>query len=525
MNYGYSFEDINSGGLGAIIYSVLLARKYTLDYSYNFYLTKEGYNIPRLNGSIDDNPDLENKNWHSYFDSFLIKSKDECNSFWPTLIENTHIKKDNIETYRSILQNDVFILKDDIKNIIDDEVKKTPFNKDTDIVLHIRKTDKINDEVLFELTDDMYINDTEYIINKFFKDKKIRIYICTDYKPICETIKEYFSKKNIDVVWDDKESDEALQFIRWSGKMNKTIAQSETINAFKNLYIMKNGLYLIGGRMSYFYRIAELLRNDKCFNIQDNYKFGKADYSNEDYLVRVSKNNQIRDFINTNIDYKHYNKEYLKNNRVVIKKFINYNIAKAAHNMFEKYDKKWWTYAIMPNINIWKPLYISVDDPSLNYYLSYCEKHLENKSFTYRFRRQIGTHYDTCKCITCLLNNTLTSQPFIEVLENISGLKALVCNEINISYYSKDDFISIHADHKKGDFAITLSLTDDWSATYGGLLHFCDNSYNIIETLIPSLGTLCIFKIIDDKSHHFVSKVNVNKNRYVISGWYSSLYN
>ena len=143
----------------------------------------------------------------------------------------------------------------------------------------------------------------------------------------------------------------------------------------------------------------------------------------------------------------------------------------------------------MPNENTWKPLYLNINDPSLKNHFNNCEKCLDNKLFSYRFKRIIGKHYNTCNCITCYLNNTLSSQPFIETLEKISGLKALVTNEINISYYSKDDFINIHADQNKGDFAITLS-----------------------------------FKIIDDKSKHFVSKVNVDKNRYVISAWYYSLY-
>lgn len=524
MNYGYSFSDINSGGLGAIIHSVLLAKKYCLDYSYNFFLIKEGYNIPRLNGSINDDNTKEDKNWHSYFESFSVIDKKDCNKSWPDIYENTEFKTGNISLYRYILQNHVFILKNNIIEDIENRVKKTPFNKNTDIVLHIRKTDKIKDEVFFELNDEIYINDTEYIINKYFRNKKIRIYICTDYKPICLKIKNYFNKKNIEVIWDETESDECLQFIRYSGKMNKTVAQEETMNAFKNLYIMKDGLFLIGGRMSYFYRIAELLRNDKCFNFQDNDMFGNAEYSDDQYLVRPYKKKQITNFINTNIDYESYNKIYLETNRVIIKNFINYDIAKSINKDFENYNKNWWTYAIMPNENTWKPLYLNVNDSSLNFHFNNCNKFLENKLFTYRFKRIIGKHYDTCYCVTCLLNDTLSSQPFIEVLEKISGLKALVSNEINISYYSKDDFISIHADQNKGDFAITLSFTDDWHATYGGLLNFCDFSFNITQTLIPSLGTLCMFKIIDNESHHFVSKVNVNKNRYVVSAWYSSLY-
>ena len=89
---------------------------------------------------------------------------------------------------------------------------------------------------------------------------KNRIYICTDNLDVCLEIKNYFSIKNIDVVWDNSESKDPLQLIRWSGKLSKTKAQEETMNGFKNIFIMRDAKYLIGGRMSYFFRIAELLR-------------------------------------------------------------------------------------------------------------------------------------------------------------------------------------------------------------------------------------------------------------------------
>ena len=73
-------------------------------------------------------------------------------------------------------------------------------------------------------------------------------------------MKETFKCLDCDVVWDNTESNESLQFIRWSGKLSKTIAQEETMNAFKNIFIMKDAKYLIGGRMSYFFRISHLLK-------------------------------------------------------------------------------------------------------------------------------------------------------------------------------------------------------------------------------------------------------------------------
>ena len=76
--FGYDFVKINSGGLGAMLYSVMGFVSYCEKNNLLFAFTKEGYDIPRLNGSIDDNPDLPNKNWHSYFTSFSIVDSSSC---------------------------------------------------------------------------------------------------------------------------------------------------------------------------------------------------------------------------------------------------------------------------------------------------------------------------------------------------------------------------------------------------------------------------------------------------------------
>ena len=40
---------------------------------------------------------------------------------------------------------------------------------------------------------------------------------------------------------------EPIQMIRWKGQLKKSIAQQETMNAFKNIHIMAPAKYLIGG--------------------------------------------------------------------------------------------------------------------------------------------------------------------------------------------------------------------------------------------------------------------------------------
>ena len=125
-------------------------------------------------------------------------------------------------------------------------------------------------------------------------------------------------------------------------------------------------------------------------------------------------------------------------------------------------------------------------------------------------------------CVSCRLTDTITSFPVIDYLCKIIDCKNLVPGEIFLSNYGKDDFLSVHSDLKKGDISVTFSLTYDWYPAYGGILHFCDDYQNIYKSIVPNLGSLNIFKL--DKENglkHFVSSVNVNKNRYTLTAWYS----
>lgn len=239
-------------------------------------------------------------------------------------------------------------------------------------------------------------------------------------------------------------------------------------------------------------------------------------YKKFKYSFLYSINNITEDKL---IEYKN---EYLKDNKISIKNFIDDKIAKEINNNFKEYDSSRWKYAILTDKTKWKPKYLSINDKLLEKYLKNCDNCNIDKQFTYRFKRQIEAHNELCECITCKIYDVLKDSIFIKILEKITGLQNLKDNEINITNYSKNDFLSIHHDANKGDIAITLSFTDEWHPTYGGLLHFCDDDYNITKTVVPSLGALSIFKITENKTHHFVSHINVDKNRYVISAWYSS---
>ena len=143
LKFGYSFKKSNSGGLGAIIHDVLLAFTYAKSNNLQFYFTKEGYDIPRLNGSTIDET-IADHNWHTFFKTFSICDETECAQIWTNLIPGT-INPDCLISWYSKLTKYICSFNQQIEDKIYELVKETPFNKETDLVVHVRRTDKTFD--------------------------------------------------------------------------------------------------------------------------------------------------------------------------------------------------------------------------------------------------------------------------------------------------------------------------------------------------------------------------------------------
>lgn len=515
--YGYDFKVRNSGGLGAILHDVMNAVAYTTHNNLTLCLVEEGYSIPRLNGSIPDT-DIPDKVWHSYFTSLPISKQAECIEIWPKYLPNTYCPDWPIDKYATVLQN-ICAFRPDVEEEINYLIRKTPFNPNTDIVIHICRTDKqFESNKLLPL--ETYFRECEIALSKF-KDQRNRIYICTDDQTVCSSVQQYFYTR-VDVVWDNTESLEPLQDMRWKGKLAVRQAQQETMNAFKNLVIMKRAKYLIGGRNSYFYRIGELLRYPlESTNIQDSDMFGVAPYSSVKQFIRPYYKDSYPQFINVEVEphIEKYRKIYEQENIVSVPNFINRDLLLSIRPELDTF--KWWNYAIK-SLNNDREYFPNLEDPIILSKKATAQYSLHIKTFAYCFKRTIGGHYSTCNCVECKLCNTVKSFPVIDTLSKIVGCRTLTVNEVFVSNYTKDDFLSTHHDMYKGDIAVTFSLTYDWDPTYGGILHFVDADKNIYKSLLPKLGSINIFKITPGTGiDHFVSAVNVNANRYTISAWYN----
>ena len=510
--YGFSFKERDCGGLGALLHDVMMAAKYAEEHRLTLCFVQDGYDIPRLNGAISDDS-FPDHTWHTFFNTVPILQRHNCMGLWPLVLPNRPFKSDTWTKaqYHTLLTK-LCVFHPSIQDKIQGLVYHTPFREETDVVIHIRQTDKLI-EVSEFVSLDVYIRECEHALN--VRKDLTRIYICTDDQYVCNAIQAHFKLKQIDVVWDMTESILPLHTFRVHNQLTKLDAQEETFNAFKNLMIMKKARYLIGGRMSYFFRIGELLGNQTSVNIQDNEKFGMAPYSEKAYAMRPCFPKHMSKFIHPQIPWDKYIHEYKTTGIVSIPSFIS---SDKLPELVQKVNAfSWWSYSTRTNEMVNYDNTLQLDSKRKEE----CAQYLEGKRFCYRFKRSYGTHFNTCVCAFCTLEHTFKSFQVTDCLCKLIGCRNLIPNEMFLSKYEKDDFLSVHHDIQKGDISVTCSLTNEWDVSWGGLLHFC-NEEGIYKTISPRIGTLNVFKLDPENGlDHFVSMVNVQQPRYTFTAWYS----
>lgn len=476
--YGVDFPWKGTG-IGAWISHVMLAYHYAEINHHELCLTSTGW--PELNGSIDEsnlsNEPNSNKTWNSYFKfPSEIKSKKECIAVWqdcPNGFTNRQPQGyTRIEWYSKLLKQ-IFTLQDSVAQEVESQIRATGFNPDTDVTLHIRRTDKIFQKggtgpESTEVSLSRYVHETLKVL-----ESNNRVFVCTDDKKIIDEVKVMFSQYGINVIWDKTETELEIHLIRNTKGIPKSVALAENITSIKNIVLLSRGLKLVGARMSYTYRIAELLHYPKLgYNIRDNDKYSTP-YAEDDAPILTGKYRCYPNFV-SNIDCTNSPQKLNRKSLVVIKNFINTSAMK------------------------------------------------QIKDDIYQFSNQpkkSGGHYLTCKCFTCRISDTFDSPEMLEILSRITGKHVIKLGDSSVSFCEKGN---AYVPETRGvDYGFILFLTTNSNIRNGGLLFF-HHDRTIYKTIVPEFGMLCIFEI--ESNSYFISAVTGVEKCCFYSGYFSTQF-
>lgn len=110
---------------------------------------------------------------------------------------------------------------------------------------------------------------------------------------------------------------------------------------------------------------------------------------------------------------------------------------------------------------------------------------------------------------------------FLGIMRELTQLPGLNRIYAQATLYAPGNFLMIHDDQvtrEKRRVAYVINLSQGWRPDWGGLLHFCDASGDVLETFAPHFNSMSLFLVPQD---HFVSFVApfARTPRLAITGW------
>jgi SM-20-related protein len=115
----------------------------------------------------------------------------------------------------------------------------------------------------------------------------------------------------------------------------------------------------------------------------------------------------------------------------------------------------------------------------------------------------------------------MADEEFLAYMRRLTGVEDLSRLYAQATLYAPGSFLRMHDDRVEVEdrrIAYVLNLTRDWRADWGGLLHFCDERLDVVETFVPHFNSLSLFTV---PQNHFVSYVApfAQGERQAITGW------
>lgn len=115
------------------------------------------------------------------------------------------------------------------------------------------------------------------------------------------------------------------------------------------------------------------------------------------------------------------------------------------------------------------------------------------------------------------------SYTFNNLVCAVTGFSNIVAKNLNYTYYSHENWLSIHNDAKK-HCAYIFYFNKTWEPDWGGQLCITDSTEKrITESIIPYGNRLVLMDVRKNTNNaHFVSPVSINADtpRYSLSGWF-----
>lgn len=147
---------------------------------------------------------------------------------------------------------------------------------------------------------------------------------------------------------------------------------------------------------------------------------------------------------------------------------------------------------------------------------------LNEFQYFYEFIRLVSDKYDAPQLLQPMAEY-INSAACIDAMKQISGEQGVNQIDAQLTGYKPGHFLKRHSDDgykakRSRKVAYVLSLSKQWQADWGGLLHLQDKDKRIIESFTPSYNTLILFKV---PTSHLVSQVTnyCPQTRFSISGW------
>lgn len=303
-----------------------------------------------------------------------------------------------------------------------------------------------------------------------------------------------------------------LQDVRVMKNDDKYVEQVHRLKA------MTKANLLIGGRVSYMFRMAELLRHPlPSVNLKDSDEYGVAEYSREPF-VRPLRPRAIKNFINPSCT-----QVVIKDGFALIPDFVNPKLSEMLESEVD--DHEWWSRVVHPDEDGQTPGSFATRSHKCKRLERTARSLHKQERFTYMFWKSVvsghGSHYNTCVCIFCRLYETFNSFEVLDYLSTLVGKKVISFGETFGSKYEIGDYLGVHHDKDKGDYAFVLELSKDWKEEYGGItLLLARDQREIIREVIPSFGSLTIFEI-TDTAYREVTEIKSNKERVSFTGWFN----